>query len=214
MKATRRLFILGSGAFALGAGRAIASSAKTNLRIGVISDIHITKKGLADELYIYGSDTIFRMTLKYFRERKVDAVVIAGDMANTGLIKELNLVGDAWKEIFPNNKGIDGAHVEPVFIYGNHDTGAWGNKNLSELINSDPSGVWKRAFGWDYAPVGIVDVKGYKFVTVNWGHGKELPKFLEEHKDELKGTKPFFSASATTKPATSRSVLLSLRNFL
>ena len=99
----------------------MAQSAKTNLRIGVVSDIHIMKKGLPDELYIYGSDTIFRKTLKYFRERKVDAVIIAGDMANTGLIKELNLVANAWKEIFPGNKGADGARVEPVFIYGNHD---------------------------------------------------------------------------------------------
>ena len=192
MKSTRRSFILASGAFAFGAGRAMAQSAKTNLRIGVVSDIHIMKKGLPDELYIYGSDTIFRKTLKYFRERKVDAVIIAGDMANTGLIKELNLVANAWKEIFPGNKGADGARVEPVFIYGNHDAASWGNKNVDQLINSDPAGVWKRAFGWDYSPVGIVDVKGYKFVTVNWGHGKELPQFLEAHRNELKGSKPFF----------------------
>jgi len=189
MNLNRRNFILASGALALGGRSVFAAGGVPKLRIGVVSDIHLERRGLKDEAYVYGSDTIFRKTLRYFRDRTVDVVVIAGDMANTGASDQLKLTADDWFEVFPDCKGADGKRVEPVFIYGNHDVGKWGK--MSD-IPADPAGHWKKAFGWDFKPVYAVTVKGYAFVGAHWGHEKELPAFLEAHKAELAGTKPFF----------------------
>lgn len=192
MKTDRRSFLAGAGA--LLAGRVFAGGAggQPKLTMGVVSDIHIENRGMPDELYVYGADTVFRKTLRYFRERKVDVVVIAGDMANRGRFDQLKIVADDWKEVFPGNRGIGGMAVEPFFIYGNHDVAKWNNKDTDDLIMTDPGDAWKRAFGWDWSPVQVKTVKGYTFIGVHWGHEKEVIDYLEKHRDELKGTKPFF----------------------
>ena len=57
---------------------------------------------------------------------------------------------------------------------------------------------WKRAFDEDYAPMYVKTVKGYKFVGVHFdlegGYHQEgaIAAFLESHRDELAGSKPFF----------------------
>lgn len=192
MKTDRRSFLAGAGA--LLAGRVFAGGAggQPKLTMGVVSDIHIENRGMPDELYVYGADTVFRKTLRYFRERKVDVVVIAGDMANRGRFDQLKIVGEDWREVFPGNKGVDGMPVEPFFIYGNHDVAKWNNKDTDDIIMTDPAGAWKRAFGWEWSPVQVKTVKGYTFIGAHWGHEKEAADYLEKHRDELKGTKPFF----------------------
>lgn len=188
MSIDRREFLLASGLLALG-GKSVFAAAAPKLRLGVISDIHLERRGLRDETYVYGSDTVFRKTLRYFRDRKVDVVVIAGDMANLGTFEQLKLAADDWFEVFPDCKGADGERVEPFFIYGNHDVGQWGGKGN---VHADPAGSWKRAFGWDWSPVYSRTVKGYTFVGAHWGHEKEVGAYLDAHKAELAGTKPFF----------------------
>ena len=77
MTQTRRAFI-GQGAFAFlaaaGLGhRSFGATGPARLKFGALSDIHITRgKGSCD---------IFEKALTYFRDQKVDAVLIAGDMA-------------------------------------------------------------------------------------------------------------------------------------
>ncbi|MBR0504058.1 MAG: metallophosphoesterase, partial [Kiritimatiellae bacterium] len=89
MAQTRRAFI-GQGAFAFlaaaGMGhRAFGATGPARLRFGALSDIHITRgKGSCD---------IFEKALAYFRDQKVDAVLIAGDMADSGLDSQLRRVG-------------------------------------------------------------------------------------------------------------------------
>ena len=89
MAFSRREFIGFSAAFA--AGRAFAAPAglfatgTPNLRIGVVSDIHVdAPKG---DFMIFGDTTTFESTLRYFRSVGVDGVVIAGDMADCGMRK-------------------------------------------------------------------------------------------------------------------------------
>ena len=63
-----------------------AQQARPNLKIGVLSDIHVWD----DE-----DEETFRHALEYFRDSEVDGVIIAGDMADHGLTYELLRVSRA-----------------------------------------------------------------------------------------------------------------------
>ena len=85
--------------------------------IGVVSDIHIRyidRDG--KEAQGWGSNATFRRTLEWFRDQNVDAVVIAGNMADYGLTDDLEAVAQAWQDVFPNGRYPDGRPVEKVFI--------------------------------------------------------------------------------------------------
>ena len=115
----RREFLQRSGVLAGAAylgtpalAETIATLGNPNLVIGIVSDIHLR-----------GADTAatFIHTLEYFRSLKVDGVIIAGDMADQGLLPQLQVVANAWFQVFPDNKGLDGKETIQLFIYGNHD---------------------------------------------------------------------------------------------
>ena len=205
MAQTRRAFI-GQGAFAFlaaaGMGhRAFGATGPVRLRFGALSDIHITRgKGSCD---------IFEKALMYFRDQKVDAVLIAGDMADSGLDSQLSRVGETWRRVFPGDSLPDGAHVEKIFVTGNHDIDGWRygparkfgitkEKHGDDILALHVAEGWKRAFDEDYAPMYVKTVKGYKFVGVQYDHDNGYLKegaiaaFLESHRDELAGAKPFF----------------------
>ena len=210
---TRRSFLGGSVAFgALSAGRAFAAPSgffgggTPLLRIGVLSDIHIDAP--QRDFRIFGDTRTFVKALEYFRSRDVDGVVIAGDMADTGMRYQLEIVANAWFSVFPGNRGRDGRTVEKLFVYGNHDMEGcnnWGfNKRhehkesfFREVIATDPKGAWEDFFREPYAPVWMKTVKGYRFVGAHWVAGHKegvaaVPPFLAEHAAELKGNRPFF----------------------
>lgn len=166
-----------------------------NLVIGVLSDIHVQGPENADT---------FVHALEYFRSLRVDGVIIAGDMADHGLEPQLQAVADAWFNVFPDNKGLDGKYTEKLFIYGNHDVQAstWGstiNKYGAEYakkhaISNDVKAAWKRCFKEEYSPIWIKEVKGYRFIGAHW-HNSNIPglsEFLAQHSTELGTEKPFF----------------------
>jgi predicted phosphodiesterase len=184
---------LGSPALA----ETIATLGEPNLVIGIVSDIHLR-----------GADTAatFIHTLEYFRSQKVDGVIIAGDMADQGLLPQLQVVADAWFQVFPNNKGIDGKETAQLFIYGNHDVEAytWGGTISSvgaetaqaQGIGRQAAAAWKQCFKEDYQPIWMKTIKGYHFIGAHWenqNHISGLADFLEEHNSELTADgKPFF----------------------
>ena len=166
---TRRAFI-GQGAFAFlaaaGMGhRAFGATEPARLRFGALSDIHITRgKGSCD---------IFEKALTYFRDQKVDAVLIAGDLADSGLDSQLRRVDETWRRVFPGDKRPDGEHVEKIFVTGNHDVVGWRygparkfgitkEKDADDILALHMDEGWKRAFDEDYAPMYVKTVKGYK----------------------------------------------------
>ena len=109
---TRRNFLLGSVAGPAMLPFAAAADAKgPNLRVGVVSDVHVGKR----------SAVPLRAALEYFRDRKVDAVLIAGDLSTRGQIEELRLLAKIWLEVFPDDRLPDGSPVERLFVTGNHD---------------------------------------------------------------------------------------------
>ena len=208
MNCGRLEFMRGGGAFFVAAGlgnRAFGgAAAAARLRVGVLSDIHVFD-GAPDDPRSVGTCDMFEKALRYFASRSVDVVVVAGDMADSGLVSELNMVGDTWRKVFPDGKRPDGGKVEKVFVYGNHDVGGWlWTKNAKRAMAEGAEAIgkggniaksWKEAFDEDYAPMYIKDGKGYKFVGVHYDEFDKkgaVAAFLNGHRKELEGTKPFF----------------------
>ncbi|MDD6030114.1 MAG: SUMF1/EgtB/PvdO family nonheme iron enzyme [Kiritimatiellae bacterium] len=164
------------------------------LRVGVLADVHVTHAATDGSRHA-NSDYYLKLAFRQFKARGVDAVVIAGDIANTGLRSELKVTGDAWREVFPGNRDDSGRPVEKVFVYGNHDVlgPQDGTAADDRYVQTDRAAAWREAFDEDYSDVYVKDVKGYKFVGVHWGkEAVESPAFLAAHASELAGAKPFF----------------------
>lgn len=195
---------------------AYAPRRKPNMAFGVVSDIHVRiaadGKGLAKS----HDCRAFIKALEWFRQQNADAVMVAGDLADTGLVAELQAVADAWWKVFPGSKAPDGRHVERIFITGNHDWDAWTydggvlvkklypdeaerNRNL---LYKDLKGNWERIMQERYEPVFLKNVKGYFFVGAHWQdepcHPKcetafrHIPKWFAANGGKLDRSKPFF----------------------
>ena len=179
-----------------------------NLVFGILSDMHVTTPETCEHL---------EKALVYFKAQGVDAVVFAGDMIDDGLESELALVAETWYRVFPEDKGLDGCKVEKLFVYGNHDvqnyTKAWADEikipwekvqreNLA--LGTRRKDVFERLFREAWQPLWMKTVKGYWFVGSNYQYRNDrqrrverpgepsLGDFLDAHRAELVGEKPFF----------------------
>ena len=74
------------------------------LRFGLVSDVHLGGEG---------KDADLEKVLRFFDAQGVDAVMIPGDIAHTGLIKEFERFAAIWYRVFPNDRGSDG-RVDPA----------------------------------------------------------------------------------------------------
>ena len=178
---TRRFFIGGAAsAFALGPkyifADAVASNERPQLSFGVISDVHFAMaKGGNSYLSCYTSD-VFRSTLTRFRDAGADAVVIAGDIAHSGLGVELAEAMRVWHEIFPGGLGLDGKKVERIWVTGNHENGLSRAKRVftdekvirENVLARDYQKWWDRIFHEEWKNSFMKEVRGYKFVGFNW----------------------------------------------
>ncbi len=196
-------------AFAAPPGMFAGSSPK--LVFAAMSDIHVchpaTGWGLGTE--------VFERALGWYRRRGVDAVVVAGDLAEHGLVEELEMVGYAWRKMFPDNMDPDGRHVEKVFVTGNHDYVAHAYGDFVKKIYPDAAErrrhtlashyaeAWEAAFGEKFEPIYMKEIHGYRFIGSHWTgpegdcggeawFGERLDAFLAAHGDGLKGEAPFF----------------------
>lgn len=201
---------LAGGVVIAPSGLFAAISGERKLRFGVVSDVHL--QGETGELHKW------RRALEHFRDQKVDAVVVAGDIANTGRCIELRAFAKTWYEVFPNDCRPDGGKVERVFGLGNHDCGIWQEvvkKHTKdgvldraglekEVLYYNRERLWKELFNEEYAHFYAKDVKGYRFLVSHWRASSkelkppfdfepvELPVYLKEHAAELGKKKPFF----------------------
>ena len=119
---TRRSFFLGvasTGFVALAKSpvAGLSSKPRPNVRIGLAADIHINQWRANTERY--------KAVLKFFDSAKVDGVVVAGDLADSGVKGELATVGEIWKAQFPGGRRSDGAPIANLMHYGDHDTGGY-----------------------------------------------------------------------------------------
>ena len=207
---TRRWFIGGLASFgAFGGNRMFCANAgmfadgKPNLTFGVVSDIHV-RLGAIGKGFARDHDTAtFIHTLEWFRAQKVDAVMIVGDIADKGLVDELQLVADAWFKVFPDDKAPDGRHVQRLFVYGNHDYegfryGGYAKKiwkdeteRARHILSTDQKANWEKIFHEEYAPIMRWDVNGYTFVGGHW----TADKCHQREETGIGGVEEFFAAN-------------------
>ena len=223
---TRRSFFIGgaaAGTFgAFGGCRFLCGSGSLSggvprLKFGVVSDIHITKVGADEKMENWGNNLTFKHTLEWFRDQNVDAVMIAGDMADNGMVEQLEAVAQAWYAVFPGDRYPDGRPIEKVFVLGNHDYHGYlyGDhaaklypdmaEREKHVLRSDFATRWRRIFNEDYSRFYCKTIKGYAFLGQHWDDGKgmetkygscdfgaELKAFLDEKGRTLDPSLPFF----------------------
>ena len=210
MSVSRRDFIgggtalLSMQAWRLRAAALPDAKSPLRLRFGVLSDIHVDRT--SGDAVTSGDTQTFETALAYFRGRGVDGVVIAGDLAEHGFAEQLKIVGDAWFRVFPDDRLPNGRKVAKLFVTGNHDqdrryTPAQQKRYpekeecLRHTVMGDPNKAWTEAFHEPYEPIAVKEVKGYRFVLVQWdmcfGVSK-VPKWYQAHAAEFDPKKPFF----------------------
>ena len=173
------------------------------LRFGVASDLHATD---------WASTSVFRKALRWFRDCGADAVVVAGDLTDHGLLPQLENVARAWREVFPGDRAPDGRRVERLFIYGNHDfeglryrdkwmDGAFAVHGLpreeAEKMQLSEIGLgkaWEDCFGEPYSTIYSKRVKGHDFIGGHsaWRAPAGLADWFAAHGGELDQSRPFF----------------------
>ena len=176
---------------------AASAFGEADLKVGILSDVHLSPPERLDS---QGAIDTFRRALTLFREEKVDAVVIAGDLSNDGTMTDLRVSAGVWNEVF----GKDEATPVKVFVTGNHERGYFEQaKKKGEFekpayadgLHLDVRKNWKELFGEEWTPFFLKEVKGYTFVGAHWGEWRNEPAFrafLSANRDKLGPAKPFF----------------------
>lgn len=200
---SRRGFIGGAAAFMglAGCRSFLASSGRPAVSFGVISDPHITTPE---------STFVLERTLRYFRDRKVDAVMICGDLSDWGLLSGFKYIAEAWNRVFPGDRAADGRRVQRLFCTGNHDfEGFWygdmtadmhaqGYSEDEALVRLGMKKCWEEAFQEEYADIRRRTVNGYDFVSAEWPEGKSdtgfrlAPAWFAANGASIDPSKPFF----------------------
>jgi len=206
----RRCFISGAvsalGSFAL-PGAALPPG-KPRIVFGVISDTHLRRDMKRETPAASFPTSYLRDALAYFRKNDVDAVVHCGDFAHWGFVSEMRFHADVWYDVFPNDKGDGGRHVEKLFVTGNHDwIGSTHAGNIGNRLYRDPKVRKERVFApfkerhWQeiwhepYERLWHKSVKGYHFFGTHYeghynGAGERIAK--ESERLGLHGKNPFF----------------------
>ena len=219
MNTSRRFFLRGlgvTGATSLLGGCRVwtcptgaASTGDAKLKFGVLSDVHL-RVPVEDVFNHHVDDFYIRRALEWYRDQGVDAVLIAGDIADHGLCSQLESLAKAWNDIFPDNCAPDGRHVEKLFIMGNHDCcngariASFKKKypDPEELkravISADHEGNWERIFDEPFKPVYVKTVKGYTFIGAHWMNIEKDGKQLFEVADP---TEVIAKVAPTVDPA-------------
>ena len=190
MNFRRRGFLGGLAALGAVSGcRNLFAERRPDLRFGVVSDIHITTPQSCE---------LLERAFRYFQSRGVDAVMIPGDLADYGTKNAWGFLRQTWDKVFA------GTEVVPLFCTGNHDHEGWwyGDMAVDMLANgydgSDAvsklgiAKAWEEVFDEKYEPIRLRTVRGYDFISVEYGAEKDLAAWMAAHEKRFTGTRPFF----------------------
>lgn len=169
---SRKEFI--GGAFAAFGGLVLPGDAfgekrKPLLRFGLVSDVHLGGEGREADL---------ESVLRHFDSQSVDAVMIPGDIAHSGLIAEFERFARIWYTVFPDDRGADGRRIERLVIGGNHCIDGWSGRwkgwseerLRAERFNyaDNPQKTWQRLFHEDWHDIFVKHVNGVPFIGAQW----------------------------------------------
>ena len=139
------------------------------MKFGLVSDVHLGGEGKEVDL---------KRVLRYFDAQGVDAVMIPGDIAHTGLVKEFERFAKIWYAVFPNDCGADGRKIEKLIVSGNHCIDGWAGRWQGwsderlrvERFNyaDNPQKTWQRLFHEDWHDIFVKTVKGIPFIGAQW----------------------------------------------
>ena len=139
------------------------------LKLGLVSDVHLGGSGREADL---------ERVLRHFDAKGVDAVMVTGDIAHTGLIREFERFAAIWHKVFPGDCGADGRKVEKLFATGNHCIDGWEGRwkgwseerLRAERFNyaDNPQKTWQRLFQEDWHDIFVKHVKGIPFIGAQW----------------------------------------------
>ncbi len=179
-----------------------------DLKLAIISDVHIGF--IAHGCVNYygrsqpGDQTLWlEYALRYFRQIGIDALVVPGDMSNAADYEkggwsprhaalEMKIFGETFKKVF------EGTDTKLVTIYGNHDNIC---QHL-ERLNGGEGSPWEDAFGEEYTHINEREVKGYKFVGVNWGYEKDAKPYIDKAVKETPDKPVFYIQHGEIKGTT------------
>ena len=198
---TRREFLFSASAVTMLSGcRSFDLFGTPEMTFGVVSDIHVTTPK---------SCAMFEKALQQFKRRGVDAVMVPGDITDWGLKVSLRYVKETWDRVF------GGTDVVPLFCTGNHDYDGWAYGDMTmemhangyseaDRMDKDLPAAWAEIFGEKFANVRCRTVKGFDFVSCEFGasDGTELKAWANANRARLSGNKPFFFFQK--RPATPR----------
>lgn len=182
-----------------------AADAEPLLRFGAASDVHMRQRHPLFP-WVRGSednDVYFEKALRWFDRMKVDAVVVPGDLADLGLIPQLEQFADTWNRVFPKCRAADGREVARLVVTGNHDIRQWPTlwKRISEedqrkwrFDHSDNlAPTWRRLFDEDWELVRTRRVKGIPFVLSQYmALHPPVERYFAEHAAEFDPALPLF----------------------
>ena len=206
-KMTRRAFLGKATAAALTTTTGCSGKRydAVNLKVGVCADIHLVT---VDYDGMHGVE-MFEKTLRCYDRMGADAVVLGGDIADFGLVSELEMAASIWHKVFPDGRRSDGQPIMQCFHYGDHDLGGfahkyrWAPKFVKNqdflnhaIVNEDYAALWERLFHEKWAPIQVKKVKGYTFVLAHHPHnqaGSVIPGLAETlAAAKIDPSKPFF----------------------
>lgn len=197
MKLTRKEFIVGFGAAVVATAYDRSAAAEPpRIRLGVMSDIHVQRKGDS-------ASRLFMRALDWCRLSDVDGVLLAGDLTEEGLEDQLQYVAEMYFGVFPEDKGRDGRDVARLVITGNHDIGEFWRRRLKDQseaavkaclrhsLTHNRDRIWRTCWNEPWAPIFRKDVKGMPFVGAHWKCWSEraLKAFFAEH--SIDPSRPF-----------------------
>ena len=208
----RRSFLQGSvalgatGMFSAGAAPFVKNKGKLKMKLGVLSDIHITPRNNVGQ---------WEKALRAYDKWGADGILVCGDLADYGTEPELQHIANTWFKVFPNNRRSDGQPVANLLHYGDHDCSGYTYRHCKPCVEdypdeeamkkliiplNDRKAIWERCFKEEWAPIVRKTVKGYDFILSHFTKGEPtniagnnvpgLEEFMAKQK--LDPRKPFF----------------------
>ena len=180
MKIERRKFLMGAAALpavSFARNTDVKPVGARRLRLGVISDIHITDAE---------STAPLESVLRRFEKAKVDGVIACGDLTDYGTVPQLELLANTWFKVFPDGKRSDGQPVANLMHYGDHDTSGNTyrrckpcvklypdeNEMRKMLLSRNRKQAWEKCFREPWSPIVHKRVKGYDFILSHFTKGE------------------------------------------